>query len=251
MKMPSSIVIYFAPHFPTFTDPVDSSIFRRYLDVCDACVLEWADRWTAYEPDLETLFNQLSRGDIEWVVSKRLGRVLNRFDEAVQNALRGRNKRVLLERSPVEYPFIQEREVITLARSRRLNEATALYKSQLNTLVQNAIERDRAIVEMLRAVGPGRFFVFRGADHERYIRNLLAQERITATCITYEEPPLLRRLIGALTIGEDIADVDVQRVIYAMLHRQRDDYLEFVSLQNAAEEMSQGELELRLNSGID
>jgi hypothetical protein len=192
------------------------------------------------------MFNQLSRGQSAWVKSRRLDRDLNPFDRELQNAMRGENKRIILERSPVEYPFIQEGDVIALARAKRLEDAVALYKSQLGILVQNLTKRDQAIVKMLKALRSGRLFVFRGADHERYVRYLLDEQSITASCITYEEPLLFRRLIGNLSMGEQIADVDIQRFIYVMLNRRQGDYMEFVALQKDAMAMTDAELQARL-----
>lgn len=246
----SDIVIYFAPHFQTFTDSVVSPRFRTLLEACDVCVLEWADRWTAYEPDLESLFNQLSRGEIRWATSRRQGN-LSPFDGELQNSIRGRNKEIVLERSPVEYPIIQEEEKVNaLAGSNRLDEATSLYRNQLRILIWNLIDRDRALVELLRKLRLGRkLFVFRGADHERYLRNALDRGSIAYSCYTYEEPPLLRRLMSSLSMGEQISDIDLQRVIYAMSRRQRDDYPEFVRLQKEAEAMSESEILSRFSAG--
>jgi hypothetical protein len=251
-KMTCAVVIYFAPHFPTFTNPILSSKFRTFLEASDVCVLEWTDKWTKYEPELESLFNQLSRGERTWVKSRRLGRGLNAFDRELQNALRGRNRRIVLERSPVEYVFIQEGDVIALAQSSLLNEAVSLYKRQLMLLARNLVDREHALIKIIKELRTGkRLFVLRGADHERYLRNLLDREKISAECSTYEEPPLLRRLINSLTMGERIDDVDVQRVIYAMLHRRKGDYIEFVSLQKDAEAMTEAEVEARLSQPLD
>ena len=92
-----------------------------------------------------------------------------------------------------------------------------------------------------------RLFVLRGADHERYLRSLLGSKSITAKYITYEKPPLLRRLIGSLMMGEQIDNGDVQRVIHALERRQKGDYVEWVSLQKKSELMTGEELQARLS----
>jgi hypothetical protein len=212
-------------------------------------VLEWADKWTSYEPELESLFNELSRGQATWVISRRLGRQLNPFDKELQNALRGINKRIVLERSPVECVYIREGDVVELAKAKRLNEAVSLYVNELKILAQNLVKRDDALVQMLERMSKTsrRIFVSRGADHELYLRSLLDQESIAAECIAYEKPPLLRRLITSLTIDKQISEIDVERVIWAMRSRQRNDYLEFVALQEKAQSMTEKELLERLS----
>jgi hypothetical protein len=247
--MPGDIVIYFAPHFPSFTEPIVSPRFRAFLEACNVCVLEWGDRWTTYEPELESLFNRLSRGELRWVVSRRLGRTLNPFDAQLQNAIRGTNREITLERPPVEYVFIEEGDVTSLAREGRLGEAVSLYRSQLRLLIWNLNDRDRALVQLLKKLRTTtNLFVFRGADHERFLRHALSEENIGATWYVYEEPPLLRRLIGSLSMGEQVSDADLQRVIFAMTQRRTGDYPEFVRLQREAETMSQLDVLSRFSS---
>jgi hypothetical protein len=197
-----------------------------------------------YEPELESLFNRLSRGQTTWVKSRRVGRNLNPFDKELQNALRGSNKKVVLEQPPVEYAFISENDVIDLAKAKRLKEAASLYKRQLSSFSQNLVKRDDALVEMLEHVSKEskRLLILRGADHELYLRSLLDRESITAKSIAYEEAPLLRRLISSLTMGKQVNEIDVQRIIHAMVHRQKGDYPEFLSLQAKAESMTEKEL---------
>lgn len=134
---------------------------------------------------------------------------------------------------------------MALAASQRLDDATLLFKTKLELLAQSMVRRDNALVETFEEEGKkaGRLFVFRGADHERYLRNLLDRKSIAARWVTYERPPLLRRLIGSLTMGERVDDMDVQKVIYALIRRRKDDYFEFVSLQTEAESMSAQELQ--------
>lgn len=247
--MPSPhLTLYLAPHFPKFPTPVLSPKFRSNYERCDAFILEWAAPWERYERDLEASFNKLSRGQVQWVRSRmaaRLGGDLPPFDKELQNVLRGSNRRIVLERTNAEYVDIPETEITNLAMSKRLKDATSLFKTKLEQLAKNITSRDNELVRIFEEEGKKeqRLFVFRGADHETYLRSLLDQKSIAAQWITYEEPPLLRRLIGSLTMSEHIADTDVQKVIYAMTRRTSDDYLEFVSLQKQAESMSEQEVQ--------
>lgn len=178
-------------------------------------------------------------------MAARLGGDLNPFDRELQKVLLGRNKKIVLERTNVEYVYIPEGDIMALARSKRLNEATSLFKTKLELLAQSMVKRDNALVDTFEEEGKTakRLFVFRGADHQTYLRSLLDQKSIAAQWITYEDPTLLRRLIGSLTMGEHIADTDVQRVVYALTRRSSDDYLQFVSLQKEAESMTDQEVQ--------
>lgn len=241
------LTLYFSPHFPKFPEPVLSAEFRSNYERCDVFFLEWATPWEKYEPELESSFNRLSRGQVRSVMNRmsaRIGGELPPFDKELQKVIFGRNKRLVLERTNAEYVHIPEAEIMRLATSGRVDEATALYKTGLKQLAQNIVKRDNELVETLEEEGrEGRkLFVFRGADHERHLRSLLDLKSIAARCVTYENPPLLGRLIGSLTMGEHVDDLDVQRVICAMTHRTKDDHVEFVSLQKRAESLSNEEL---------
>lgn len=56
---------------------------------------------------------------------------------------------------------------------------------------------------------------------------------------------MLRRLMGSLMMGEQIDNVDVQRVIHALERRQKGDYIEWISLQKESELMTGEELQAR------
>ena len=239
--------IYLAPHFPNFPNPVRSPAFKSSYEKCRVFILEWAAPWQTYEPELELSFNMLSRGQVQWVRSRlalRLGGDLPPFDRELQGVIRGSNRKIVLERTNAEYVYVPEADIMNLATSKRLNDATTLFKTKLEELTRNIVSRDNDLVEIFREEGKKerRLFAFRGADHETYLRSLLDQKSISAQWLTYEERPLLRRLICSLTMGEQVADIDVQRVIYAMTHRTSDDYLGFVSLQKQAESLSEQEI---------
>ena len=139
--MSSIIVLYFTPHFDSFTDPLLSPKFTEHFHACDTFILEWALPWYSCEPELESSFNELSRGERDWVKSRMLGRDLNPFDRKLQEVLRGRRKRIVLERSPVEYVNVSEGEVIALARFGRLNEAISLYAAQLKNFADSMVKK--------------------------------------------------------------------------------------------------------------
>jgi hypothetical protein len=242
------LTLYFAPHVSNFPQPVLAPEFRSNYERCDVFLLEWALPWEKYEPELELSFNRLSRGEVQLVMSRmaaRIGGELPPFDRELQRVIFRRKKRIMLERTCVEYVYIPEGDIMGLATSGRLDEATALYKNGLEQLAQNIVKRDNELIETLEEEGKERrkLFVFRGADHERHLRGLLDLKSIAHRCVTYENPPLLGRLIGSLTMGEHVDDLDVQRVIYAMTHRTKDDHVEFVSLQKRAESLSIEELQ--------
>lgn len=240
------LAFFCTPHFPNFPDPILFPEFVSGYRACDVFLLEWAvGAWEKYEPELELSFNKLSRGEVRSVMSRFAVRIegeLPPFDRELQKLIFGKNKRIVLERTKAEYVSVSEGDIMNLAASGRMDEAVALYKSRLEQLAENIVKRDNELVETLKEEqGKGeKLLVFRGADHERHLRSLFERK---AQWVIYGRPPLLGRLIGCLTMGEQVDDLDVERVIYAMTHRKTNDYTEFLRLQKAVESMSEEQLQ--------
>jgi hypothetical protein len=156
-----------APHFPNFIDPVLSPSFKSNYERRRVLILEWAAPWQRYELDLEASFNKLSPSQMQWVRSRmpvRLGGDLPPFDAELQNVIRGSNRRIVLERTNAEYVYVPDADIMNLATSKRLIDAT-LFKTKLLELAGNIVSGDNDLVEIFRREGKkeGRLLVFRGA----------------------------------------------------------------------------------------
>ena len=153
----NGLAFFCAPHFPNFPDPVLSPEFVSSYRKCDVFLLEWAvGTWEKYEPELELSFNKLSRGEVRSVMSRfaaRIGGELPPFDRELQKVIFEKNKRIVLERTKVEYVYICESDVMNLAATGRVDYAVALYKRGLEQLAQNIVKRDNELVETLKEEG--------------------------------------------------------------------------------------------------
>jgi hypothetical protein len=240
-------VAYFVPHWETFPDPVRSSDFATNLERCDTFVLEYAQQWMSIEPDLETNYSKLARGEIRRVrggMLEQANYLLKPFTDELQEKIYGCNKRILLERPPVDYVETREAQIARLIKSRQFDEAISFHKSRQLDLANSMAQRDDALLDLVVGqVREGkRVFVFRGAAHERYLTALFSRELSMPRVLRFEDPPLSVRIVSALTMNEKVDDLDFLRVIYALVNLRNSHYGTYLNLQKEAEAMSDKEL---------
>ena len=232
------LTVYFAPHFDDYLAPLQTEDFLTNFKRCNLFILELAEPWIKDEPDKETLYNQLSEGKVNSVPSKR--GPLSPFIKELQMRLRGSGKRVALERSTA--PQVQlslPSDLVNSLEVRGLDGTLVLYKKEIQDLANSMVERDRSIIrDVLQRELKDEIkgFMFRGSAHFRHLSALLQTQFPMSKLIAYPGPPSLTdRILGSLTVGEPVQDLDFLRSLDSELSKQGADYESCIKAESEAE----------------
>jgi hypothetical protein len=245
--------IYFTPHLSWHPEELSQKGFLTSFDACDTFLLEMAKQWLWQEPDLEADYNRLSVGEIDEIPSERLGEIEkalggHEFEERLKEKIHRSKKRIVLERIPVPPVRVEKfnSQLVDKLVKCGVSEAVALCRDQRQRIASNMIQRDTALLELIRAelAAGRRLFSFRGAAHEQFLCHLLGRRGIDVKAIRYDEPSVLERLATAMTMGKQAEDVDVQRSLYWILSAQKleGDYDGMMAISRRAESMNENQL---------
>jgi hypothetical protein len=243
----SPLVICFAPHFPDFPDPLLATDFETNFEQCDTFILDYAEQWMEDDPDRELRYNELSAGRLKYVLPIGCPEEtpLEPFTKQLQDTIRGKGKRVILEQSPVPFaaPSMADiREQLFLG---EVDSALAMFREQQETFARGMMERDQALISGIieREIKTGaKLFLFRGAAHHRYVCKLLNDPSIQV--IQYADPPLSERVVAALMMGESVPPLDFLRVLYSEYNRRG--YQNWIALQKETESLSEQQIRAAL-----
>jgi hypothetical protein len=183
-----------------------------------------AKPWLSEDPDLESHYNQLSRGEIEDIPEKPPPGSIEDQLEILP---------------PEKRDFTAE--LVDALRLRGVDDAVALCKQQQQRFATSMVQRDCAFARLImtQLSSGAKLFTFRGAAHEPWLCRLLDLEGVRARLLRFAEPSLQERLVAPLTIGATISEADVLRHLYWVLNLRKDDYEEMMALGKRAEATSE------------
>jgi hypothetical protein len=259
----SQLTIYFSIHSESYPEPLLDARFQDNFRNCNTFIMENAEQWQTKCCDLESQYNRLSNNAIGEIIpcqgkdtiEQQLAALPpSKFEKALRDTIRCKERSIILERSPVPYLKIEEYPgKLQFALETGLEGAVELCKKQLLELAANMKQRDDALLDLIckQLKGNAKVFVFRGGAHEKYLNKLLDERKILFTPVRFCQPTLEERVLFPLTIGEQFDETDVLRWLYVQVNRQNGDFEKLRTLMEEAEVMDKKRLESKLTALSD